>query len=87
MLLIDCPHCGPRAQEEFTYERTLDSVVRIEDDPATAMAALYTRANPRGEDDEIWRHTLGCRCWMVLRRDRTSHAIRAVRPLGPEALP
>ena len=87
MLLIDCPHCGPRAQEEFTYERTMDSVVRIGDEPGAAIAALYSRANPRGEDDEIWRHTLGCRGWMVLRRDRVSHAIVAVRALGPEALP
>lgn len=87
MLLIDCPHCGPRAQEEFAYDRTLDSLVRIEDAPDAAMAALYTRANPRGEDDEIWRHTFGCRGWMVLRRDRVNHAILSVRPLGPEALP
>ena len=31
MYLIPCPHCGPRAQVEFTYERTMDAVV----DPAT----------------------------------------------------
>ena len=87
MLLIDCPHCGPRAQEEFGYDRTLDSLVRIEDAPDAAMAALYARANPRGEDDEIGRHTFGCRGWRVLRRDRVSPASLAVRPLGPEALP
>lgn len=87
MLLIDCPHCGPRAQEEFSYERTCDSVVRIEDAPEVAMAALYARANPRGQDDEIWRHTFGCRGWMVLRRDRASHAILSIRALGPEVLP
>ncbi|WP_404710055.1 sarcosine oxidase subunit delta [Sphingomonas sp. MMS24-J13] len=87
MYLIPCPHCGPRAQAEFTYERTTDSVV----DPAApadeAMRALFTRANPMGVDDEIWRHTFGCRAWMILTRHRVTHAIEAVRPIGPEALP
>jgi hypothetical protein len=32
--------------------------------------------------NEIWRHTLGCRGWLELRRDRMSHAIVAVRA-GP----
>ncbi len=87
MYLIDCPHCGPRAQTEFTYGRTTDAVV----DPAmpadAAMRTLFTRANPMGVDDEIWRHTYGCRAWMVLTRDRVTHAIAAVRAVGPEALP
>jgi sarcosine oxidase subunit delta len=87
MYLIPCPHCGPRAQIEFTYERTTDSLV----DPAAlaeeAMRTLYARANPMGPDDEIWRHTFGCRAWMVLTRNRVTHAIEAVRAVGPEALP
>jgi len=44
MYRITCPHCGPRAQSEFTYERTVDSVV----DPAADTrdrdaGALYPR--------------------------------------------
>jgi sarcosine oxidase subunit delta len=87
MYLIPCPHCGPRAQAEFTYERTTDSIV----DPAApadeAMRALFTRANPMGIDDEIWRHTYGCRAWMIVTRHRVTHVIEAVRPIGPETLP
>ena len=87
MYLIHCPHCGPRAQAEFTYERTMDSLV----DPAAAagdaMRTLFTRANPMGVDEEIWRHTFGCRAWMALTRDRVTHVIEAVRAVGPEALP
>jgi heterotetrameric sarcosine oxidase delta subunit len=52
-----------------------------------AMATLFTRANPRGWDEEIWRHTFGCRAWMVLTRHRVTHVIEAVRAVGPEALP
>ena len=87
MLLITCPHCGPRAQTEFSYERTVDSVVQPGADPAEAMARLFARANPRGLDDEIWRHTFGCRAWLVMTRHRMTHAIEAVRPVGPETLP
>ena len=87
MLLIPCPHCGPRAQPEFSYERTVDSVVQPESNPAEAMEHLFSRANPRGPDEEIWRHTYGCRAWLIMTRHRTTHAIEAVRAVGPEALP
>ncbi len=87
MLLIDCPHCGPRAQVEFAYERTLDSVVQPDAAPDEAMTHLFTRANPRGPDQEIWRHSFGCRVWLVMTRDRVTHAISAIRAIGPEALP
>jgi heterotetrameric sarcosine oxidase delta subunit len=87
MMQISCPHCGPRAQGEFVYERTVDSVVSLDMTPDVAMTTLFTRANPRGFDEEIWRHTFGCRTWMVLTRHRVSHAIEAVRAVGPEALP
>lgn len=87
MMLIDCPHCGPRAQTEFTYERTVDSVVLPSDPPETAMTRLYERTNPRGVDDEIWRHTFGCRAWLVMTRHRVTNVIEVVRAVGPESLP
>jgi heterotetrameric sarcosine oxidase delta subunit len=87
MMQIDCPHCGSRAQNEFVYERTVDSVVPLNAASEDAMKTLYTRTNPRGVDDEIWRHTFGCRAWMVVTRDRVSNQISSVRAVGPEALP
>lgn len=78
MMLIDCPCCGPRAQAEFVYERTCDSIVTPEMSPEEAVARLYARTNPRGLDDELWRHAYGCRQWLVLRRDRRTHAILSV---------
>ena len=86
MLLIDCPHCGPRAQVEFVYERTVDSVVQPDAPAAEAKERLFTRANPRGLDDEVWRHSFGCRAWLVLTRHRSTHQITAIRAAGPEAL-
>ena len=83
---IACPHCGPRAQAEFVYERTVDSVVPLNASPEDAMKALFTRNNPRGFDEEIWRHTFGCRAWIVIKRNRVSNEISAVLAVGPEAL-
>ena len=87
MMQIHCPHCGPHAQAEFVYERTVDSVVALDTAPEDAMKTLFTRGNPRGVDDEIWRHTFGCRAWMVITRHRVTNEISAVRAVGPEALP
>jgi heterotetrameric sarcosine oxidase delta subunit len=87
MMQLACPHCGPRAQSEFVFERTVDTVVALDATPDEAMAALFTRTNPRGPDDEIWRHTYGCRAWMVVTRHRVTHEVSAVRAVGPEALP
>lgn len=86
MLLIACPHCGDRAQAEFAYERTLDSIVPLDAAPQAALRRLYTRENPRGWSDELWRHAFGCRSWMVVRRHRVTHAIESVVPVGPEGL-
>ena len=36
MMQINCPHCGPRAQAEFIYERTVDSVVALDAAPEEA---------------------------------------------------
>lgn len=87
MMQISCPHCGPRAQTEFVYERTMDSVVPLDAEPGAAMETLFTRNNPRGVDEELWRHTYGCRAWMVVTRHRVSNEITSVRAVGPEALP
>ena len=87
MMQITCPHCGPRAQAEFVYVRTLDSVVALDAPPEAAMQTLFTRENPRGDDDEIWRHSFGCRAWLVITRHRVTNAISAVHAVGPDALP
>ncbi len=79
MLLIACPHCGDRAQVEFVYERTLDSIVTLEMSGDDAMGALFTRTNPRGPSRELWRHARGCRAWLIVDRDTLTHVISAVR--------
>jgi len=77
MILIPCPHCGPRAQIEFNYRG--DATV-TRPDPATATTGewldhVYLRDNPRGPHLEWWQHTGGCRAWIKVRRNTTTHQV------------
>jgi heterotetrameric sarcosine oxidase delta subunit len=74
MLLIH----GPRALAEFTFERPLASIVTLDAAPDEAMRRLYTRDNPRGLSWELWRHAYGCRAWLKLHRDTSTHDIAEV---------
>lgn len=59
----------------------------LDAEPHAAMQTLFTRTNPRGVDEELWRHAYGCRAWMVITRHRVTNEMSAVRAVGPEALP
>jgi heterotetrameric sarcosine oxidase delta subunit len=78
MMLIPCPHCGPRAAAEFTFERPVESIVPLEATPDEAIQRLYTRENPRGPSLELWRHAYGCRGWIKLLRNTLTHEISDV---------
>jgi len=80
MMLIPCPHCGPRAQLEFTYERTLDAILPLDATPEDAARILYERENPRGVSAELWRHSFGCRAWLRLERHTVTHDISSAIP-------
>jgi heterotetrameric sarcosine oxidase delta subunit len=78
MLLITCPHCGPRDETEFTYGG--EAGVAYPDDPAALTdeewaAYLFVRANPRGRHAERWCHTSGCRRWFDVVRDTVTQEI------------
>jgi heterotetrameric sarcosine oxidase delta subunit len=67
MLLLPCPHCGPRDHNEFTYGG--DASVPRDGAPH------FLRDNPRGPLDEYWHHSAGCRTWFKIRRDTYTHEI------------
>ncbi len=75
MLMIRCPHCGPRSGAEFTFERPIESIIPLDASPEDATRLLYTRENPRGASWELWRHAYGCRTWLKLNRDTATHEI------------
>lgn len=85
MLLITCPHCGPRAELEFSYggeahiARPVDPA-GLDDDSWAAF--LYERSNPRGVHAERWRHLHGCGRFFNVLRDTVSETIVASYPAG-----
>ena len=78
MLLITCPHCGPRPELEFAYggeahiARPLDPAATNDADWG---AFLYLRRNAKGVHAERWRHTHGCARFFNALRDTTTDQI------------
>ena len=88
MILIHCPWCGSRPQIEFTYGG--DANLERPADPLGASREawdvyVYERDNPKGEHDELWQHTAGCRAWLKVRRNTVTHEVLAVSSVGDEA--
>ena len=81
MLLIACPHCGPRAEIEFRHAGEAH-LVRPIDDSADWAAYLYARDNLRGRAAERWRHIHGCGQFFNAVRDTVSDAIECTYPAG-----
>lgn len=79
---IQCPFCGDRQHSEFTY---LGDAAFVRPDPGAVNAAelftdaVYLRDNPAGVIQELWYHRLGCRQWLKLTRNTTTHAILGAR--------
>ncbi len=85
MLLISCPHCGPREETEYVCGGE-NHIVRpgppeMVDDDAWADY-LFFRNNPKGVQYERWRHTYGCGEWFSVARDTVTHEVLAVYPIG-----
>ena len=85
---IRCPHCGTRDNGEFSY---LGDASPIRPDGMETEASamhdyVYLRDNLAGEHRELWYHGAGCRTWLVVTRDTSSHAILDVSPARDVAL-
>ena len=78
MLLIPCPWCGPRPENEFYYGGEA-GIARPTDPSALTDAEwadfLYNRANPKGGHAERWRHIHGCGRFFNCVRDTISDRI------------
>jgi sarcosine oxidase subunit delta len=91
MLLIPCPHCGPRPEIEFTNggEAHIQRPAVTADNSAWAQR-LFLRKNPKGWARERWRHSAGCGRWFNLCRHTAtndlgqSYTIGAAPPEFPD---
>ena len=87
MLLIPCPHCGPRAESEFSCGGEADIVRPANPDALTDREwgdYLFMRKNPRGVQREQWHHSNGCRRWFVIERDTDTYEISVASARAPE---
>ncbi len=77
MLILDCPHCGPRNSSEFRHAGT-----SRERPDATSVTAekwrdyLYTQQNAAGWVRENWYHAMGCRRYIAIERDTVTNRTR-----------
>lgn len=72
MLLIPCPHCGPRDETEFKYGGQAGIAYPKDPDALTDaqwVEYLFLRDNPKGAWRERWVHSAGCRRWFDITRD------------------
>jgi sarcosine oxidase, subunit delta len=80
MLLIACPWCGPRPENEFRYGG--EAHIARPRDPGSVndhewAAFLHMRTNPKGVHYERWRHIHGCGRFFNCMRDTASDRILA----------
>jgi sarcosine oxidase subunit delta len=85
MLLIPCPYCGPRSEEEFSYGNEAH-IARPEEPDRLSDAEwaeyVFMRSNTKGVFLERWLHAQGCRRWFNVARDTVSYDILAVYEMG-----
>ena len=83
MLLIRCPWCGRRPENEFRYGGEAH-IVRPGNAAAIDDAAwtdfLYMRHNPKGLHAERWRHIHGCGRFFNCLRDTATDRIAVTYP-------
>lgn len=87
MLLVPCPNCGERDQNEFHYggeaHRTRPTAPETLSDDEWADH-VFMRTNTKGVFAERWCHTAGCRKWFNALRDTASDEFLAVYRIGEE---
>ncbi len=86
MIRINCPFCGVRDHDEFTYleDAHHQKPALTDTDMDSWFEAVYLRENPRGKHLEYWHHALGCRMVLKVTRDTASHVISKVEPAHPK---
>ena len=85
MLLIPCPYCGERDENEFHYggeahiARPENTWTMSDSDWADY---LFMRTNPKGKHYERWLHSHGCGRWFNALRDTISHEVITTYAIG-----
>jgi heterotetrameric sarcosine oxidase delta subunit len=77
MIRLNCPVCGTRDENEFTYggDATVTRPAMDEARTGPWLDYVFMRDNPRGAHREYWHHVQGCRQWLVVERDTLTHVV------------
>lgn len=84
MLLIPCPHCGPRNADEFSFHGELVRRPAPDASRESWRAYLYEKDNVAGWMHEQCFHVSGCRRFLVLERNTITDEIRSVRDVAEQ---
>ena len=85
MMLIPCPFCGPRNEDEFAC---WSEAIPRPGDPSSLSDAqwvdfVYNHRNPKGPVREQWWHARGCRRWILVERDTHTHEVLSASAAAP----
>lgn len=83
MLIIICPHCGPRNDDEFSFVGEVATRPGTGTDPSSWRRYLYIKRNQLGWQEERWFHLSGCRRFLTVERHTQTNEIRRVTSIGP----
>ncbi|UDL96050.1 MULTISPECIES: sarcosine oxidase subunit delta [Lichenihabitans] len=89
---IRCPFCGERSHAEFSYlgdaAPTRPNIGTRATVPDTTLFVdyVYMRDNSPGVMREYWQHVGGCRSWLIVERNVTTHAISNVASAREQVL-
>ena len=77
---LDCPRCGRRPLDEFTFGGERRGVPDWLTDPDDRdFDEVWVFENPAGVATERWFHAAGCRRWLTVRRDTAVDRVLEVR--------
>jgi sarcosine oxidase delta subunit len=79
MTHLRCPFCGVRPVEEFSFHKTLPNVA------GGPFADTFLRSDDPQDSHEHWQHRLGCRAWLLTRRNPSTGEVLELRLLGGAA--
>lgn len=81
MLILTCPHCGPREERELVWGGEA-GIARpdLSCDDVTWTDYLFFRANPKGVVLEQWCCAAGCGQWFKVARNTLTHEVLGTWP-------
>ncbi len=82
MLVMVCPHCGPRNSSEFSYSGMIKPRPGDMPDPVAWRRYLYEQDNVAGWARERWFHVDGCRRFLDVERHTVTNEITSIAEAG-----